>query len=71
MTNQTFNPDILYAHKTIASRARCWLYRILAQGPEWVTAVINDGMVPGRPVTIDVEQFKNEFDPTTERIEGQ
>jgi hypothetical protein len=63
-----YDPKILYARKTIHSRERVALYRVLAQGEDWVTVVVNDGRVPGKPGSIDFAQFEAEFEPTTERV---
>lgn len=65
-----FDEQLLYQRNGMGSgRHSC--YRIIAQGLGWVRVQLNDGMVPSKPATIDVEQFEAEFKPTTEIIESR
>lgn len=65
-----YDRNILYARKTINSRNRLDLYRMVAQGIGYVTVIANDGRTHSNPASIDYAQFDAEFEPTTERVES-
>ncbi len=65
--DQPINKNLLYIRKAMSTRDRLWMYRILAESPEEVTVILNDGAVPSTPVRLSREDFWDLFVPSDER----
>lgn len=69
MPTAIFDETVLYNRKG-DRRDRTWMYLIIAQGQGWVRIVINQGAVPGKPVTLVSDEFERDFEASTEQVQS-